>query len=104
IYKADVTDGEPVDGDFETCTTCYRYSWDPTASGGVGNWAYEGGSWPALDQSACGDDARTDYIGVYVRTRHNYLTGFFGNGVDLTANTVMRLEPVGTSGGQTCEP
>lgn len=105
IYKADPVTGEPSDGsDFETCTECYRYSWDPTASAGVGNWAYEGGTWPPLSQSACGDDGHTDYVGVYVRSRHTYLTGFFGNGLDLTAHTVMRLEPVSTSGGQTCEP
>lgn len=105
IYKADPVTGEPFDAsDFESCTVCYRYSWDPTASGGVGNWAYEGGTWPPLSQSACGDDASTDYVGVYVRTRHNYLTGFFGSGLGLTAHTVMRLEPVSTSGGQVCEP
>jgi hypothetical protein len=64
----------------------------------------QGGTLPALSQAACGDDGHTDYVGVYVRTRHNFLTGFFGSGLDLTAHTVMRLEPVSASGGSLCEP
>ena len=35
----------------------------------------------------------TDYVGVYVRTKHNYLTGFFGAQTDLEATTILRLEP-----------
>lgn len=35
----------------------------------------------------------TDYIGVYVRTRHNYLTGLFGAQTDLEATTILRIEP-----------
>jgi len=34
-----------------------------------------------------------DYVGVYIETTHEYLTGFFGSDVDLDALTVSRLEP-----------
>ena len=34
-----------------------------------------------------------DYVGVYIETTHEYLTGFFGSGVQLDATTVSRLEP-----------
>lgn len=34
-----------------------------------------------------------DYIGVYVETTHEYLTGFFGSSVELESNTISRLEP-----------
>ncbi len=34
-----------------------------------------------------------DYAGVYIETTHEYLTGFFGSGVQIEANTVSRLEP-----------
>jgi len=34
-----------------------------------------------------------DYVGVYVETTHQYLTGFFGDDVQLDATTVSRLEP-----------
>lgn len=34
-----------------------------------------------------------DYIGVYVRARHDFVTGLFGPGMDLTDEIVMRIEP-----------
>jgi hypothetical protein len=34
-----------------------------------------------------------DYVGVWVRVRHDYFTGFFGDGMDLTRTKIMRLEP-----------
>jgi hypothetical protein len=105
IYKADADTGEPVNGGgFETCTECYRYRWDASAQGGEGDWAYVAGAWPPLTQAACGDDAMTDYVGVYVRASHNFLTAAFGSSRTLTAHTVMRLEPVPTIGGTACAP
>ena len=35
----------------------------------------------------------TDYVGVYVRTKHSYLTGMFGAQTDLEATTILRIEP-----------
>jgi hypothetical protein len=34
-----------------------------------------------------------DYVGVYIRTKHSYLTGMFGNQTDLEATTILRIEP-----------
>lgn len=34
-----------------------------------------------------------DYVGVYVRARHDFITGLFGPGMDLTDTLVMRIEP-----------
>lgn len=34
-----------------------------------------------------------DYVGVYVKTNHNYLTGMFGTQTDLEATTILRIEP-----------
>ena len=34
-----------------------------------------------------------DYVGIYVRARHDYITGLFGPGMDLTDEIVMRIEP-----------
>jgi TadE-like protein len=34
-----------------------------------------------------------DYIGVYVKARHDFITGLFGPGMDLTDVLVMRIEP-----------
>ena len=34
-----------------------------------------------------------DYVGVFVRTKHSYLTGMFGAQTDLEATTILRIEP-----------
>lgn len=34
-----------------------------------------------------------DYVGVYVETTHEYITGFFGGDLQVDANNVSRLEP-----------
>lgn len=34
-----------------------------------------------------------DYVGVYVQSRHDFATGLFGPGMDLTDELVMRIEP-----------
>lgn len=34
-----------------------------------------------------------DYIGVYVQTRHEFITGLFGPGINLEDELVMRIEP-----------
>ncbi|MDY7101327.1 MAG: TadE/TadG family type IV pilus assembly protein [Actinomycetota bacterium] len=92
IYRADPGTGRPVSGGFETCTTsCWRFTWDEGSRSFV---PVLGTAWPAADQSACGDEAHTDYLGVYVRGHYDWVTGFFGDARDITANTVMRLEPL----------
>lgn len=50
IYKADIDTGLPVDGDFQTCQTCHRYTFDATTSEWV---PVEGPEWSAPDQYAC---------------------------------------------------
>ncbi|HEY6531886.1 MAG TPA: TadE/TadG family type IV pilus assembly protein [Acidimicrobiales bacterium] len=34
-----------------------------------------------------------DYLGVYIQMKHNYITGFFGKSVTLSASSVTKLEP-----------
>jgi hypothetical protein len=98
IYKADGSTGKPVDGDFETCTTCYRYTWNDSTK----SWADQGVSWAWDQQFACGGATDTDYVGVYVRYRHAKLTGLFGSAQTLTDSTVMRLEPIASN--DACKP
>lgn len=53
----------------------------------------------ALDSSWCPTDrvtslsAGTDFIGIHVETRHDFITGFFADGNDLGETTILRLEP-----------
>lgn len=37
--------------------------------------------------------AGTDFIGIHVQTRHDFITGFFSGGNDLEETTILRLEP-----------
>lgn len=37
--------------------------------------------------------AGTDFIGIHVETRHEFITGFFSGGNDLGETTILRLEP-----------
>jgi hypothetical protein len=34
-----------------------------------------------------------DYLGVWIRVRHDFVTDFFGGSLTITDNAVMRLEP-----------
>lgn len=34
-----------------------------------------------------------EYVGIYVQTRHAFITGLFGGGRNLTDTTILRLEP-----------
>lgn len=52
---------------------------------------------PAALNSQEGREVRAsvgpDYVGVYVVTRHNFITGMFGSGLNLNDELVMRIEP-----------
>ncbi|MEM9563843.1 MAG: TadE/TadG family type IV pilus assembly protein [Actinomycetota bacterium] len=37
--------------------------------------------------------AGTDFIGIHVQTRHQFITGLFTNGQTLSETTILRLEP-----------
>ncbi len=100
IYRADKTTGLPLDGGtYKTCTSCYRFTWDNTTK----TWTQlSGPSWAANTQRACGSEALTDYLGVYVEAKYTWVTGLFkpmfGSQSTLGERTIMRLEPIG---GQT---
>lgn len=53
----------------------------------------------SIDRFWCPTDRETsvsagvEYIGIYIQTRHQFISGMFGNGKDLTETTILRLEP-----------
>jgi Flp pilus assembly protein TadG len=96
IYKANKTTGLPTTGNYKTCTECYRFSWNS----GTKTWTQlSGAAWLATSQKACGSEATTDYLGVYVEAKYHFVTGIFtpmfGKTSALKERTVMRLEPLG---------
>ncbi|MCB0993994.1 MAG: pilus assembly protein, partial [Acidimicrobiales bacterium] len=92
IYRADPLTGDPLSGDYESCASdCWRYQWDT----GTDSLAQVfGPTWDAAVQEACGDEAHNDYVGVWVKARHDWITGWFGADITFTERTIMRLEPV----------
>ena len=50
-------------------------------------------SWCPTTRQVSFSNGPRDYVGVYVETTHEYITGFFGDDVQIEANNVSRLEP-----------
>ncbi len=100
IFRADPVTGQPISGGtVKTCTSqCYRYTWNSATS----QWTpVNGPSWSANTQRACGQEASTDYLGIYVEGQYQWKTGifrpFFGDSTTIGERTIMRLEPIGGS-------
>lgn len=100
VYRANPVTGRTHNGqDPENCTAeCIRYTWNITTS----EFDAPTGTWPPLSQSACGGTGDTDFYGVYVRARYDFVTGFFGESITLSERSVMRLEPLPLTDG--CKP
>jgi hypothetical protein len=106
IYKAVVSDSNPARNGLPAggtlplgasggcpATTCLRYTWNSATN----TWNAPTGAWAPTSQAACLVPATNTYpdpVGVWVKTRYKFFTGLFGNGMDLTSKTIMRLEPV----------
>lgn len=96
VYKVSTssTDGAPTGGFPGAnmaggCTSdCVRFAWNPANQ----RMEYASGTWATPD--ACG--TTVDSIGVFVQSRHEFLTGFFGRTRLVNGHTVMRLEPLPT--------
>ena len=115
IYKANKTTGEPWnasgtwtagDKEFENCTAnCIKYQVNSgkTAYNVVGTSGVPNPNWLSTSQAACGPEASTDYIGVYVKYTHRYVTKMFGETRTVRERAVYRLEPIPPSAGQACQ-
>lgn len=98
IYKvASGTDDDPI-GSFGSCTDCVGYNWNATTGAFDTSTPLGGNEWTAAEQNACVDTTHPDRIGVYVKAKHEYLSGMFGTERDLEHRTVVRLEPYVGSG------
>ena len=91
VYKAR-SDGKPDSGNFTSCSSCIRYTWNDSTK----TWTSVQNSWPATgsgSQYACTASPGPDSLGVYLKVRHDMVTGFFGATKMLTDYTVVDLEP-----------
>ncbi len=103
VYKSTASDGSPP-------TSCISPT--PASQSGSCN-VYTGAQLQALNASSfgCGSgkldnawcpttrqdlqSAGTDYLGVWIRVHHHFITGVFGSSTTITDDAVMRIEPKG---------
>ncbi|MCB0994424.1 MAG: pilus assembly protein [Acidimicrobiales bacterium] len=91
IYRADDTTGDPTNGTYTSCSNCWRFEWDDVNE----EWDSLGSAtWDAADMEACGDEVHTDYVGVWVQGRHEFVTTIVTFDMDIDARVTMRLEPL----------
>lgn len=80
-----------------TCTTnCVRYKWVPSKD----QFRYYSGKWDWQSINACAG-TNPDLVGIYMKARHSFVSGFFGRTVDLDDHAVFSFEPLPTL---TCAP
>jgi Flp pilus assembly protein TadG len=91
VYKANTTNDFPEGySSFSGCTTCVKFRWNGTSFEPL-----TGTTWNASSQSACsGMGYSPDRVGVYLRVRHDAMTGFVFRTLSISESTVMSLEPI----------
>lgn len=72
-------------------TDCVRYKWQANRD----QFRYVGGTWKSSQINACANN-NPDAVGVYMKARHQFLTGFFTNAVDIEDHAVFTFEPLPT--------
>jgi len=92
VYKANAAGYPGSSSSFTSCSTdCIKYTWNK----GSKSFGSPQGGWPASSHQVCTQPY--DEIGVYLKAKHHFVTGFFGADMALTDHAVFRLEPVAAS-------
>ena len=74
----------------ECYSDCVKYVWDT----GLNKFRYAGGAWTSSAINACVNHADRMAVGVAMKARHPWVTGLFGDGVDIQERTIMNFEPL----------
>jgi Flp pilus assembly protein TadG len=96
VYKANATNDYPIGfSSFSNCTTCVKFSWTGSSFQPI-----PGTSWPSTSQVACvGAGGPPDRIGVYIKLRHDAVTGLVFDSLTISQYSVMSLEPIPVTNG-----
>jgi len=80
-----------------TCgTNCVKFKWLKAKD----EFRYYSGTWLSKSVNACANQ-NPDRVGVYMKAKHSFLTGFFTDSVMLEDHAVFTFEPLSTL---TCAP
>jgi hypothetical protein len=92
VYKANAGGYPlPTGNTTLTCSTsCVRFVWDE----GLNKFRYSGGTWVSTTINACVNHVNRDTVGVAMVAEHPWVTGLFGDGVQLRERSVMNFEPL----------
>lgn len=96
VYKASGAGGFTNAPDLAACIThCVAYRWSPAQN----RFRYSQGSWDSRTISGCADpkppgNVPLDAVGVQLLVEHEWLTGIFGESMDLSDTAVMSFEPL----------
>ena len=82
-----------------TCgANCVKFKWQQN----VDQFRYISGSWSSKGINGCANsNPPPDSVGVYMKAKHNFLTGLFTNDVMIEDHAVFQFEPLPTL---TCAP
>lgn len=99
VYDANVLGYPKPEGNrtLACSSNCVKYVWDD----GLNKFRYASGSWNSASINACINDSGRQSVGVAMRARHNWVSGFFGDGVHLEERSVMQFEPLPN---ESCKP
>ncbi len=71
-------------------TNCVKYKWVDTKG-----FRYMSGTWTSSTVNACANNS-PDAVGIYMKAKHDFLTGFFTNDVMIEDHAVFAFEPLAT--------
>lgn len=93
IYKANNKGYPGVDNATTmTCgTNCVKFKWQPAKD----QFRYLSGSWLSKSVNACANN-NPDSVGVYMKAKHSFVSGLFGDDVVIEDHAVFTFEPLAT--------
>ena len=93
VYKANNKGypGDPNNTQMVCGSDCVKYKWVKSKD----EFRYFSGSWASVSVNACANNT-PDAVGIYMKAKHDFLTGFFTNDVMIEDHAVFSFEPLPT--------
>ncbi len=74
-----------------TCVTnCIKYTWSDASN----KFVRDSGSWDTSTINACVNDPNRQSVGIAMSATHSWITGLFGDGVNVPGRLMMQFEPL----------
>ena len=101
VYRANAKGYPMPEGNdkLECSSECVKYVWDSELA--TPQFRFSEGAWDSKTINACVNDVGLMAVGVAMRANHPWVSGFFGDGVELEERTVMQFEPLAN---ESCKP